>query len=104
MAATVHHGGGGTTFAAIAAGRPQVVCPFVIDQVFWADRMHELGVSPAPIPQGRLAVERLAGAIRTATTDGAMARRARKLGSLVSAEGGTADAVAIIEGILAAAS
>jgi len=101
MAATVHHGGGGTTFAAIAASRPQVVCPFVIDQVFWADRMHDLGVSPAPIPQGRLTVERLAGAIRAATTDAGMARRARQLGSLVGPENGTADAVAIIERILA---
>jgi sterol 3beta-glucosyltransferase len=103
MAATVHHGGGGTTFAAICAGRPQVVCPFVIDQIFWGERMHALGVSPAPIPQGRLTVERLAGAIRTATTDAGLARRARELGSLVSAENGTADAVAIIERILAGA-
>ncbi len=101
MAATIHHGGGGTTFAAICAGRPQVICPFVIDQNFWAGRMHSLGVAPAPIPQGRLTAGRLAGAIAAATTDAAMARRAQDLGSLVSAEHGTDDAVAILERILA---
>lgn len=32
VSAVVHHGGGGTTAAALAAGKPQVVCPFVADR------------------------------------------------------------------------
>ncbi|WP_371786536.1 glycosyltransferase [Streptosporangium subroseum] len=32
MAAIVHHGGSDTTSAALASGRPQVICPFVADQ------------------------------------------------------------------------
>ena len=35
-AAVVHQGGAGTTGTAFASGRPQVVCPFVADQPFWA--------------------------------------------------------------------
>jgi sterol 3beta-glucosyltransferase len=47
VAAVVHHGGAGTTGTAVVSGRPQVVCPFVADQPFWAGRMHDLGVAPA---------------------------------------------------------
>ncbi|WP_246843269.1 glycosyltransferase [Allokutzneria sp. NRRL B-24872] len=55
--AIVHHGGGGTTAAALAAGRPQVVCPFVADQPHWAQRVHEVGVAPAPVRQQKLTAE-----------------------------------------------
>lgn len=50
MAAVVHHGGSGTTGAALAAGRPQVVCPFGADQPHWAASMQAQGVAPAPRP------------------------------------------------------
>ena len=46
---TLHHGGSGTTAAALQAGIPQILCPCVFDQFFWAERMSWLGVSPAPI-------------------------------------------------------
>lgn len=46
---TLHHGGSGTTAAALQAGVPQILCPCVFDQFFWAERMSWLGVSPAPI-------------------------------------------------------
>ena len=67
MAAVVHHGGAGTTAAGLRAGRPAVVCPFGMDQVFWAWRVHELGVGSEPIPQARLTVARLAAAITLVT-------------------------------------
>ena len=51
-AAVVHHGGAGTTGAAVAAGRPQVIWPFGVDQHFWASRMTSLGVA---VPAGRYA-------------------------------------------------
>jgi len=38
MAAIVHHGGAGTTAAALRAGIPSVVVPFFGDQPFWGDR------------------------------------------------------------------
>ncbi|KAK2395966.1 UDP-Glycosyltransferase superfamily protein [Trifolium repens] len=53
-AAVVHHGGSGTTAAALQAGTPQVVCPFVLDQFYWAERMHWLGVSPEPLSRNHL--------------------------------------------------
>ena len=93
VAAVVHHGGTGTTGAAVASGRPQVVCPFVADQPFWARRMHLLGVAPLPIPQRRLTAESPAGAIRSAVGDAEMSRRAGELGSLVRTDRGGAVAV-----------
>ena len=63
VAAVVHHGGAGTTAAALRAGIPSVVVPLVGDQFFWGTRVHALGAAPAPVPFTRLSVERLAAAI-----------------------------------------
>src|SRR5262249_49362938 len=35
-AAIVHHGGAGTTGAALLAGKPSVIIPQAVDQPFWA--------------------------------------------------------------------
>lgn len=53
-AAVIHHGGSGSTAAALQAGTPQVVCPFMLDQFYWAERMHWLGVSPEPLSRNHL--------------------------------------------------
>lgn len=53
MAAIVHHGGPGTVGAALAAGRPQVLCPHMGDQTHWSARMGALGVAPTPSPPAR---------------------------------------------------
>ncbi|GAA1287478.1 glycosyl transferase family 1 [Planotetraspora silvatica] len=99
MAAVTHHGGSGTTAAALASGRPQVLCPFVADQPFWAARMHAEGVAPAPQPQRRLTPESLAEAIRQAVTDHAMAERAKRLGQTIRAEDGVSTAVKVLESL-----
>jgi sterol 3beta-glucosyltransferase len=97
VAAVVHHGGAGTTAAAVRAGVPQVVCPFVADQPFWGQRMHRLGVAGEPLPQSRLTVPALAAAIRRAVSDPQMSDAARRLGERVRAENGTATAVDLLE-------
>lgn len=97
VAAVVHHGGAGTTAAAVRAGVPQVVCPFVADQPFWGQRMHRLGVAGEPLPQSRLTVPVLAAAIRRAVSDPQMSDAARRLGERVRAENGTATAVDLLE-------
>ncbi len=97
VAAVVHHGGAGTTAAGLRAGVPSVVVPFFIDQPFWAQRVADLGVGPAPIPRHRLSAERLGSAIRQAVGDGAMQRRAGELGVRIRAEDGVGQGVAAIE-------
>jgi UDP:flavonoid glycosyltransferase YjiC (YdhE family) len=88
MAAVVHHGGAGTTADALRAGVPMIVVPHGIDQPFWAHRACDLGVSPEPIPHRRLNADRLAEAIRRATTDSAMQKRAAEIGARIRAEDG----------------
>ena len=93
VAAAVHHGGVGTTALSLRAGTPTVVVPFFADQSFWGARVAGLGVGPRPIPRARLSVERLAGAIRQATTDTETIKRARLLGEKIRAEDGVKRAV-----------
>ncbi|GAA4997042.1 glycosyltransferase [Actinopolymorpha pittospori] len=97
VAAVVHHGGAGTTGAAVAAGRPQVICPFVADQPFWGRRMHVLGVAPAPIDQRRLSPAELASAIRRVLDEQTFASKAEGLGALVRDEDGVMNAVELLE-------
>ncbi|XP_074556023.1 sterol 3-beta-glucosyltransferase UGT80B1-like [Curcuma longa] len=63
-AAVVHHGGAGTTASGLRAGCPTAIIPFFGDQFFWGERIHAIGVGPAPIPISELTVERLANAVK----------------------------------------
>jgi UDP:flavonoid glycosyltransferase YjiC (YdhE family) len=96
MAAVVHHGGAGTTAAALRAGVPSIVVPFFADQPHWARTVHDLGVGPGPIPHRRLTADRLAEAIERALSDEDMRARAGALGQRIRAEDGVARAVEII--------
>jgi sterol 3beta-glucosyltransferase len=100
MSAVVHHGGGGTTGAALAAGRPQVVCPFVADQPYWASRAHIAGVAPRPVRQQELTADRLAAALTTATGDAEMSERAELLGREIRDERGVLAAVDAVEQVI----
>jgi sterol 3beta-glucosyltransferase len=93
MAAVVHHGGAGTTAEGVRAGLPSVILPFAFDQAFWGARLRAMGVGPSPIPQKRLSPAKLAEAIRIATGDTAMRRRADALGRAVREERGVDTAV-----------
>lgn len=46
-ACIVHHGGAGTTIAAVASGQPQVVVPFIADQHFHARLIRQSGLGLA---------------------------------------------------------
>jgi UDP:flavonoid glycosyltransferase YjiC (YdhE family) len=97
MACVVHHGGTGTTAAGLRAGVPSIIVPFFADQPFWGQRIHALGVGPAPIQRKALTAERLAQAITIATQDAAMRQRAVALGEKIRSEDGVSRAVEIIE-------
>jgi UDP:flavonoid glycosyltransferase YjiC (YdhE family) len=97
VAAAVHSAGPGTTAATLRAGVPSVPVPTFADQPFWAQRVYELGVAPRPIPRKRLSAERLASAIRIATTDRDLRQRAATLGERIRAEDGVARAVEAFE-------
>jgi sterol 3beta-glucosyltransferase len=99
-AVVVHHGGAGTSHAVAAAGVPSVVVPHVGDQAYWADRLHQLGVAPPPMPIGRLSAEALASRLAQATSDERRASAAR-LANQVKAEDGVSVAIDRLEAVAA---
>lgn len=99
VSAVVHHGGAGTTAAGLRAGRPTVICPFLVDQPYWGARVHDLGVGSQPIPQKKLNAENLSAAITRVLTDASILANADKLGEKLRAEDGVGKAVRILEEI-----
>jgi UDP:flavonoid glycosyltransferase YjiC (YdhE family) len=99
--AIVHHGGAGTTAAALRAGVPAVIVPFHGDQPYWGKLVHEMGVGPEPIQRTRLTAEKLAKAIGRAVHDEAIIKKAAELGARIRNEDGVKKAVEVIERMLA---
>jgi sterol 3beta-glucosyltransferase len=97
----VHHGGAGTTGAALRAGVPSLVVPFAGDQFLWGRRVFALGLGPRPIPRWKLSVEALADALRTMANDRAMRRRAAEFGEAIRAEDGVGRAVRLVSSQIA---
>ena len=97
VAAIVHHGGAGTTGAALRAGKPMLIVPFTGDQPFWGARMAALGVGPPPIAHDRLTAERLSAAVEMLLTDAPMRARAAELGRAIRDEDGVGRAIEAIE-------
>ena len=103
MDAIVHHGGAGTTAAALHAGKPQVIWPFGVDQPYWARRMETLGVAPPAQPVHQLTGPALAAALDRALGDPGLARRSSALAALLRAEDGAGQAVSHLEDVMAGA-
>lgn len=96
LASVIHHGGAGTTGAALRAGVPSLAVPVTADQAFWARRIHALGVGPAPVPISRWSFDRASEAIRGMREDPAMAEAARSISNRMALEHGVASAVEFI--------
>ncbi|XP_039172255.1 sterol 3-beta-glucosyltransferase [Eucalyptus grandis] len=107
-AVAVHHGGSGSTAAALKAGIPQVICPFLLDQFYWAERMFWLGVAPEPLKRCHLlpestdgtcimeATDVFSGSIHTALSATVQAR-ASEISSKIAHQDGVSEAVKILE-------
>ena len=96
MAAVVHHGGAGTAAAALRAGVPSIPVAGIIDQPFWAHRLHDLGAATPPLRRIALTGKDLADAITSATTSPTYRQRAQHFSQLLADEDGAARAVGII--------
>jgi len=96
-AGVVHHGGAGTTAAALKAGTPMVVCPFGGDQPFWARRTAELGVAAPPLRERDWSAERLAERLRALAGDARLRANALALAERVRAERGADETAAFVE-------
>jgi sterol 3beta-glucosyltransferase len=92
--AAVHHGGAGTTHAAVRAGAPSVVVPFLADQPFWARLLERQGLAAAPLPRRRVTTAPAGIALDEAL---ACAAHAAEVGAAVAAEDGALRAIEVIE-------
>jgi UDP:flavonoid glycosyltransferase YjiC (YdhE family) len=100
MAAVVHHGGAGTTAAALRAGVPNIIVPHFGDQQFWAWRLRTLGLAPEGIPRHKLNAANLSRAILDATEDEALRQRVNQAGGHIRDENGVDRAIKLIEDYL----
>jgi UDP:flavonoid glycosyltransferase YjiC (YdhE family) len=96
MSACVHHGGAGTTAAALRAGRPSVIIPFFGDQPFWARRVERLRAGVTLNSRRHLTGELLAAPVRQVTGNSGMRANAEKLGSSIRAEDGVGSAISFL--------
>ena len=95
-AAIIHHGGSGTTAAALRSGRPNVVLPLAVDQHFWARRVHASGAGPAPLSARALTADQVASAVRQALESDSIRRLGAEFGEAIRSEPGVLKAVEII--------
>jgi sterol 3beta-glucosyltransferase len=95
--AAIHAAGAGTVAEALRAGIPSVCIPFAGEQKFYARRLAELGVAPAPIHRQQVDPRRLIQAIKTVTTSAAMGERAKEFGSRIQREDGIAEAIRLLQ-------
>ncbi len=99
LAAAVHHGGSGTLHNAARAGIPQLALPQIADQYYWADRIHQLGLGPAPVSPGNVDATTLESLFSRLLSPG-FRITAQRLAVRMAGENGTARAAQQIETLL----
>lgn len=92
----VHHGGAGTTAAALTHGRPSVVLPACFDQHFWARTLCRLGAAPRPLNPHTLTADSLAAVLRDTIASPSFRRAAARCKADLCGEHGVDTAVALI--------
>ena len=90
----VHHGGAGTTTAALRAGVPSIITPVFADQWDFSYVLRKTGVGVGFAKQfQKITSDELGDAIRRAANDSEMKQRASLLGERLRQENGVARAV-----------
>jgi UDP:flavonoid glycosyltransferase YjiC (YdhE family) len=73
-----------------------VAVPVLVDQPFWADRLHRLGVAPPPLPLHELTADTLTTALRSCLGRPAYRTRATELAHRIRADDGPAAVLSLI--------
>lgn len=92
----VHHGGSGTTQAALLAGRPSVVVAHVADQMFWGAELMRLGAASAVLSRITLRASSLSRAVKKAVDTPELTKNARAAGGRMRADCGVDRAISAI--------
>jgi len=95
--AIVHHGGAGTTAAALRSGVPSVVTPFSFDQFDNAQLISNNGAGVAMRQFAKVTVADLAAALTRCTTNAKLIATAHLLGEKLRSEDGLRNAVKVVD-------
>lgn len=92
----VHHGGAGTSHAALRASRPSVVVAHTAEQELWGRELERIGVAPRLIRRKGATAGAIASAIEAISRSRHFGQMASELGERVAAEDGVSTAVRLI--------
>jgi UDP:flavonoid glycosyltransferase YjiC (YdhE family) len=70
--------------------------PVLVDQPFWAARLHNLGVAPHPLPLPELTADTLTDALRSCLDRSTYRNRATEVARRIGADDGPAVVLSII--------
>ena len=96
----VHHGGAGTTAAALRAGVPSVVVWHMLDQPYWGIRLESLGLGPKPLARYKLTADGLAESIREVLESSLYSDACQDMAVRLAAESGVQEAAERISKLL----
>nr|WP_320189835.1 glycosyltransferase [uncultured Desulfobacter sp.] len=96
VCAVVHHGGAGTTGAALRAGIPSIIIPFFFDQGFWADRLEKLGAGPPRLSKKALSPQTMTSCINKVLDNKIMNDRLKDISFKLNEENGVDNAVNLL--------
>ena len=95
--ALIHHGGVGTTHSAARSGKPQMIVPLILDQFYWANRIHELGAGPGGVRIKGISKKHLERKVVDLVSNPFYKDKAASLGVLIRGEGGLENVCRYIE-------
>ena len=93
----VHHGGAGTTQAALLAGRPSIIVAHVSDQFFWGSELERLNVGGRTLRRKGLDAKKLAAGIADTLARPVLGTNAGGIGKRMNLECGVTRAAELIE-------
>ncbi len=96
----VHHGGAGTTQAALLAGKPSVVVAHGFDQTYWANQIYEQQLGGRPLLRSSATAVELSKEINQTLSSQSIKQNALRVGNQMSAENGVEKAIFEIEKVM----
>ncbi len=96
MAGIVHHGGSGTIHTAAKAGIPQFILPQIIDQYYWGNRIHKLGLGPKPVIPKKITVDLLTNVLSNFTQNGNFEQQTKSMAESMKEEDGAKKVVEVV--------
>ncbi len=95
--AVVHHGGAGTTQAALIAGKPSIVVTHAYDQMDWGNRLLQVGATGKVLSRKKVDSIQLERAINEVSNSTVMRQNAEKIGAKMRDENGVDTAIKLLE-------